>query len=361
MCDVTVWRHVRLMLVSFLLAAPVTASAGPKSFDTAGPRRWQHTSPIRVAWGGEAPTALAGENLDLDQIVTQAFSAWAAVPTTGLTFKVRSNAGNPRSPEALGKLTKTEGIDILIIFSTFFDRIVPPQPPPPPEWRENNVSLAGLTWEPDPPRFDLGYTIIVIDNTKIRTSEQLLGVIVHEAGHALGLEHSALNWPGLSLPNPRPDLPIMTPVDSRLPLREDDRASVAGLYEGRTFERRFGWIVGRVLDDSGHPVNGVMVTAVRVKMISPTTTELSTDDIYSDITPYGMTESTDDAGLFRIAVRRGFKYKISVATIRPGFRLSRGVERETRPLSGEMTTKYPVQAGKDYVAGRITAKLPAGQ
>lgn len=93
--------------------------------------------------------------------------------------------------------------------------------------------------------------------------------VLHEVGHAIGLDHSQINDEALLSPDPgvRETVPLMFPValSSKFDLRRDDISSVSLLYPNESELAKFGQIKGFVFQADGKtPVLGANIIARNV-------------------------------------------------------------------------------------------------
>jgi hypothetical protein len=98
------------------------------------------------------------------------------------------------------------------------------------------------------------------------TSEEFRGVIAHEAGHLIGLDHSQVGLRAASDADPVNDDRVATMIPLSLPagresLHADDAAWAALLYADPSRPRSAAWIGGTVTGPGGAPFQGVHVTA----------------------------------------------------------------------------------------------------
>ena len=108
-----------------------------------------------------------------------------------------------------------------------------------------------------------------VDNSLDRESsvDSFKGTVLHELGHALGLDHSQINVEAIksfNAPQEIKDLvPLMFPigVNDLFVIRRDDASAISFLYPNEPELTKFGKIEGKVFRDNGLPVLGANVIA----------------------------------------------------------------------------------------------------
>jgi len=330
------------LLIVALFSLPICLAAVPLEFTAFGPRKWNRSA-LRVGWTGTAPAKLTPA--ELDSTVKQAFDRWSGA--SGLRFALDSTfqRGEIETRPVLDALSFD--IDVMVVFTNSYETLIAANPP------KLDKDLALVTKKTLAVTYDTAGTrslnmrekvVILVDNALATRQPALLETLVHEAGHSIGMGHSAINWPGLPLPSARPVVPFMTPLDFPLipPLHPDDSASAALIYGNSAY----GTIAGRVKDSKGRGINGVQVLALPVDANDQIPAALPTErNIVATITPFGRLQSTstveppDTKGLYKIALQNG-RYKLVVELIRIGFtpshvprNLSSRVVGESQPFS----------------------------
>lgn len=211
-----------------------------------------HWSPSRAEAGipfavnaGSFPFAEAA----VVRIAQKGFNDWAAVPSAFITFKDEGTTRISASPSDRRNA---------IVYDETGNIINAPE-------GTGVIAIARLNWNPAGLIVDADiifngrdFTFSIDDNTTPENRVDLQGVMTHEIGHLLGLDHSPL----VGTPSTRPTMyPYNTPEAPRQErsLEPDDHAGITAIYpvEGLT-----GGIEGQIIGPNG-PAFGVHVVAYR--------------------------------------------------------------------------------------------------
>lgn len=210
-----------------------------------------------------------------------------------------------------------------------------------------------------------GFLFTVGSSTKAQVQLLLESTILHELGHAIGLDHTqthvdlfnnttngANSVPGT--PSDDNDVPIMFPIAANLEtdLKDDDIGSLGHAYPSSTFNSTRGIITGQVRDSSNNVIQGVTVTAHNTA--SPFVNAVSSA---SDILD-------ENDGTYLVAVVPG-SYKLRLEKIDSNFVSGSSVGPHL-PNSGSVAVGYYNGENADLVTGfnSVTAgtvSVTAGQ
>ena len=241
-------------------------------------------------------------------VIQDAFAAWAKVPTASLAFKPSAIGKNLRShAEVNAALVGTGPLSSVLLdedgsvfrsrFGARANRILAVTYP-----RSKGSELV---------RFDL-----LLNGARVTTKAELFHTAIHEAGHAIGLDHTQLNATAANNGNAADDgfLPVLFPHSSkdRAPtgaLAADDAAAVSALYQNAAFQKTYGRITGTLLRANA-PVKGANLVAIRLTP-DPSGTAHDRAGVFSCVSDY----LKGHTGAFDLYVPQG-RYQLRVEPLR---------------------------------------------
>lgn len=238
------WRVVFLpLLVLSLISLNARTEVAPWQWWKLGPRSWGAGNLVRIRWAGQAPIPKLPDE-KLQQLIQKAFDAWIVVIgpddlKVDVGARIQSKVSSYDAFQAL--LNKAEA-DVIVVFDDSGDTLRElGKGQPIKDW-------SAFTTERPRPGQDIGAyltrMVTVVDSRKEMESSVLFRVLLHETGHALGLDNSPVNWDVGS------DLPMMTPYGFGAELRSDDNGWISELYkrDSLDYQKANGWMVGYVVD-----------------------------------------------------------------------------------------------------------------
>jgi hypothetical protein len=354
---------IGLIIVASVALVHNTGTAGPIAYiESNSPRRWPKPN-LEVAWTGELPVLPGdfGQTAGIDGLVREAFDKWSVKPpgnrspnvAGGRTFTYSELAERKpvNTPEELSAVPR---LDIVVVFTNSYATVGKERAA---IGRPFDEGSGGVTFErqPNMTSQDLSPTIIVMNNDAVKGSvPKLQALLLHEVGHALGLDHSPINWPGYSLTllGIVDFLPAMTPFPTRRELHPDDIAALAGLYRAGSFNKDYGWIEGWVVNrkNPSQLINGVQVVAIRLGGDNRTVPDDSVryQNVFASVTPHGGSRA---GGRFYIVAPPGW-YRVIARSINTPFDLYR-VSPFLKQAEGEVAMPIQIKAGTRSLVQRL--------
>ena len=246
------------MLIATLAGAVQVGAGGPVAVQKGRAVAWPPGAAISY-WFDDGPFgSIAGPQA----VVTDALAEWSKVATASVLFKGSSIGKNVRSAADVNAiLTSADPRSTVLldedgsVFKTRFG--------------SRGAHILAVAY----PRSNgnhLDRFHVLLNGARLTTRAELFRTVIHEGGHALGLDHAQLNWTAANNGTADDDvfLPIMYPNRSkdRAPsgaLTADDVAAVSALYEGKTFKTIYGRLTGTLQNTAG-AVRGANVVALRL-------------------------------------------------------------------------------------------------
>ncbi len=359
-------RRIALILSLMVLCDPFHSfrlrAGGPLAVTREGlPFRWDPTRPITYTLDQGPLGPLSPEQAAA--LVEQAFGAWASVPTARLRFQMAGfTSTDVTGANALGFLNqiirqcREQGLCTNpVIFDSdgsVMDALI---------GSGSHARLAAWAAPLTMTDREILQGIILINGRFATTLDRLRGILTHEVGHFLGLDHSQLNTEAAFDSDPTNDqtVPTMFPLfTSRFRVEEwatlhlDDRAAISSLYPAPDFDRTTGTIRGRIRYADGHGFMGANVIARRVE--DPQLTAVSTISGYRHIGTVPKEDKSfrlgyvgsDDPDLLGYYELRGLPpgtYTVEIEPIDPRFTAAARV--------GPLDPPPPLPAPREFYSG----------
>lgn len=177
----------------------------------------------------------------------------------------------------------------------------------------------------DPATHAIRHGVTILNGTQINKTgidtESFKASVLHEIGHLLGLDHSALNDGYATTVDSKLDrkpvanmgkgIPTMYPVNDKEEgsLHNDDVMAISMLYPSTAFTSQFCSLIGKVVDGSGAGIQGVEVVA-RTTIAADWAT-----DAYSAMTGVNFPVPTRDGHYYIYGLVPGKKYAVGLAPL----------------------------------------------
>ena len=319
--------RMNLIFCSVLLVAPsfcsLAAAGGPIELFGHTPITWNMANPIpyKIDQGtlGEFDAA------QIADLVREAFSAWSEVPSAGVTKFVAADLGEDvKSAKDYVRLRDDHRKGNLVLFDSTGEFI--------DDFTYKNGKKNILGWARPYRQGNRIVRFVSLFNgylARLDQRQDLRLTLVHEFGHALGLDHSQIQWEIVEkgLADPDGYVPTMYPTSVSGPpkqslLHMDDIAWISKLYPPKTKGAiAHGMLIGKLVQHDGAAVLGSNVVAI----------SKSDDNLrFSCASDWLM----NNDGAFAIPVVPGV-YTIKVEPIRDGFDEGSSVGPYSSDPSGE--------------------------
>jgi hypothetical protein len=232
-------------------------------------------------------------------LVQDAFDAWASVKTAKLTFSQKKVSGKALSLEGFSTIEKQGPNTVVMdvggdIVATLLGEA-------------NRKFIHGWGVPIDDGARIVRFYAIINAHESLESSRK--GVVLHELGHVMGLDHSQITAAFAKRKGDQRYAPVMFPTSFDPPLtklRPDDEAWLSRLYPSDAYAKQYGVIKGKVVTGKAKAVRGANVVAVR---------DGDEEHRVSCVSDY----LGDGSGAFEIPVKIG-DYWLYVEPIRKSFR-----------------------------------------
>ncbi len=282
-------KHLFLLLAG-LQGAGLAQAGGPLAVEGSGGNSPVHYSPASININFDIGPLGARTNAEADDLVLRAFALWNNVASSSLqllqgndlgtdvdvsnytTFIPDTSTSHPANSDQLNPMVYDD--DGTIIDDMFG------------QGASNNIAgFAASVYLLGDDKFQEGYAVI---NGKLSLLDSdIIGLVTHEMGHFIGLDHSQLDIDNTETDSGSPAVcttqavkdryPIMYPFLCRVTnsLHADDIAALAALYpEPNNITLNFGQINGVLVDTNNNPVPGAniwlknLATGTRYSIVS---------------------------------------------------------------------------------------------
>jgi len=286
------WLLSAILLLGLSSSHPLRLRAGgPIAFTRGGmPFRWDPTQPIMYTLDQGSLGPLTHEQAAA--LVERAFTTWADVPTARLRFHMAgltsTNVTGANALAFVNQIRRQCAEQRLCVNPVIFDS-------------DGSVMDALLGWGSST-RFaawaapltmterEIIQSLLIINGRFATTPDRLRGILTHEIGHFLGLDHAQLNVDAAFDADPTNDhtVPTMFPlftaqfrVEEWATLHLDDQAAISSLYPAPDAALTTGTIRGHIRYADGAGFMGANVIARKVD--DPQVTAIATVSGYRHI------------------------------------------------------------------------------
>jgi hypothetical protein len=351
----SIMRIVRAALIMTLVMIHVTSlfAGGPLEVSAGSAVIWDtaHGLSYKLDDGplGQVPEREAAE------FVAQAFEKWARVPTASLRFASQRLGEDVKTSIRYLQLEGNVSAGSLVILDNeggIVEALF---------GVENKDKILGFASPRlSEPRSKITRFVALLNGRIADNRDTVRSTLVHEIGHALGLDHAQINFTFAGDGDTGNDqfLPTMFPTSTDddatlIDLNPDDMAWISRLYPNGEFAKNYGTIRGRLIRSNGQAVLGANVIAIG--------TADGRDDLlrrFSCVSDYLIASD----GAFEIHVTPG-TYKLRVEPIKRDFVNGSSVGPHAQTPSGQsfkrqvrqktFPTMHSVAAGTTIDIGAI--------
>lgn len=262
------------LFVVALHSANTVFAGGPLAVEGSGGNSPVRYSPATININFDIGPLGARTNVEADALVLQAFALWNNVATSDLTllqgndlgtdvditnytaFIPDTSANNPANSDQLNPMVyDNDGSIIDDMFGVGAS--------------DNIAGFAASVYLLGDDKYKEGYAVL---NGKLTLSDgDIVGLVTHEMGHFIGLDHSQLDIDNTESRTGSPSVcttrivkdsyPVMYPFLCRVnnTLHKDDIAALSALYPETNILQSFGQINGVFVDSSDQPILGANI------------------------------------------------------------------------------------------------------
>ncbi len=286
--------------------------------------------------------------------IDQAFATWSQVDTADLHFTATSLGEDVTTSVRFLALQRDPNAGNVVVLDNvggIVENLF---------GKENRDKILGFA-SPQLQGPHIGRFVALMNGALATNRDTVKSTLVHEFGHAIGLDHSQINAT-LALDGDAANdqfIPTMFPTASDddsafVSLNPDDKAWVSRLYPSSSFKTKFGSISGRLIRAGHGPILGANIIAIAVIN--------GADDLMERYSCVSDFLKTND-GSFELFLPPG-QYKLRIEPIRIDFVNGSSVGPYSDSVSGQsfktrvrpqtLAALHPVTAGAQTSIGEIT-------
>lgn len=334
----------------------------------------------------------------MQRFIDRAFNRWssrgvreprveaAGVPAAGLTFDVArpallfgqsSDTAITNTTFELLKVAALQGDTKIVVAFTDSFRMLNAQcgPVVPGQDLCNPDLIDAETYELDfgeaSRTNNIRKVVILINNARFSGADserKLFSILIHEVGHALGLDHTAIGSLRIFPEEGAKShlfLPMMLQTQaSRVELHPDDKSSLSSLYERpdvvNVFRSTYGYVTGKIQYPAGFPQSQVIaVYAIRIPANDRSREWQERAFVHNPGQYEQIFETLAPSGSFRIAVPEG-RYELRAETLAITFYQQPRAQQRGRPLFGRGAVVVTVskQSNGLLVSDQANVEIP---
>lgn len=284
---------------TLLLLATPSIAGGPQRVSGGAPLIWSTGTVSYVA----SPNAIhAVSSPNILKLIQSAAATWGSVSTAGIGFKFNGVLSVSTYAAYIQK-TEAEQANLVVVDPDGSLLIEPLH-----GVGADKTILGWTDINPGTPALTIVQFSSVLNGGLIQGEGAFSRTMVHEFGHAIGLDHAQIN-DGDEVTSPVMYPAVASDYKSSSSLKPDDIAWASKLYPSKTFKSTYAVIKGKLVRDGGTPVLGANIIF----------TDESNDtsrimNRFSCVSDWLMNKD----GAFEIAVTPGV-YSIQIEPVDPAF------------------------------------------